>query len=115
MIERLRGHLPRLVALFSLLSAQVLTTNAQANGWQGGWHGDWGWGHMIFWPFMMLLLLGGLIVLIVLAIRWTSSGSIGGGVGASKANRALEILEERFARGEIDKEEFEERRRLLSE
>jgi len=42
-------------------------------------------------------------------------------VGRSTTNsewqkaRALEILEERFARGEIDKDEFQERKHLLSD
>ena len=55
---------------------------------------------MFFGPVMMLVLL-----FICLAVLGTIRGSRGG--------RALEILEERFARGEINKSEFEERRRLL--
>ncbi|WP_394141618.1 SHOCT domain-containing protein [Cytobacillus oceanisediminis] len=33
----------------------------------------------------------------------------------NKANNALVILKERFAQGEIDAEEFEERKRLLKD
>ncbi|MCZ6773307.1 MAG: SHOCT domain-containing protein [Proteobacteria bacterium] len=54
------------------------------------------------------------MILIVLAVRWMSGGSPRVGDGPAPGNRALDILEERYARGEIDKEEFEERRRLLS-
>lgn len=114
MMERLRSHFARLAVLVALLSAQTQWVHAQAERWQRGWHDGWGWGHMFFGSFMMLLFFGGLIILIVLAIRWMGSGSAAGGDSASRGNRALDILEERFARGEIDKEEFEERRRLLS-
>ena len=56
---------------------------------------------------MMLLIFGGLIVLIVWGIGQTSGGN------RSVGSRAIEILEERFARGEIDRDEFESRRRDL--
>ena len=78
-----------------------------------GW--DWGWGHMIFGSLMMVLFWGGIIVVIVLAVRWLGSGSSHGTMPATSRNKALDILQERFARGEIDKEEFEERKRLLSD
>jgi putative membrane protein len=75
--------------------------------------GDWGWGGMIFGPIMGILYIGLIVAGIVLLVRW-----LGGGQGIAAAPRgktAMQILEERFARGEIDKDEFEERRRMLSD
>lgn len=67
-----------------------------------------GWGGMAFGGLMMLLwlaLLVGLIVLVVKLLRGTS---------ARTANRdALDTLGQRFARGEIDATEFEERSQRL--
>lgn len=81
------------------------------------WHygGNWGWGHMIFGSVMMLLFWGVIIVGIVIVVRWLAGG-VSQQSGSSPARkRSLEILEERFAKGEIEKEEFEERKRLLSD
>lgn len=75
-----------------------------------GWDG--GWGHMIFGSGMMVLMWGGIMLVIVLAVRWLGSGSLGGSPTASHGSTALDILHERFARREIDKDEFEERKRL---
>ncbi len=60
----------------------------------------------VLWLLFAALLVVGVVVLVrVLTER---------GVGSStSASSALEILEERFARGEIDPDEFEERRRAL--
>ncbi len=73
------------------------------------WGGGWGWGHMIFGPLMMIAFVGAIVVVAVLLIRWLGRGSTG-----PARKTPLDILQERFARGEIDKEEFEERNRLLS-
>ena len=110
MRELLKGKFPALLLLVTFLSMQAQSATAQPGMWGDGW----GWGHMFFGSFMMLLFWGGLVILIVLAVRWMSAGSPRGGDGPAPGNRALDILEERYARGEIDKEEFEERRRLLS-
>jgi putative membrane protein len=93
---------------------QAHSAAVQADDWGGGWHDGWGWGHMFFGSFMMLLFWGGLIILIVLAVRWMGGGPARGGDGPAQGKRALDILEERYARGEIDKEEFEERKQLLT-
>ena len=85
-------------------------------GYGPGWHGGWGWGGMIFGPIVMILFVAAIVVLAVVALRW-----LGGGHGPGMPWRGLgggsplDILEERYARGEIDKEEFEERRRTLRE
>jgi putative membrane protein len=70
----------------------------------------WGWGPMFFMTLVSLLIVAIIVVAIVLVARSVSRD----GSGSTHARRpALEILEERFARGEIDREEFEERRRAL--
>jgi len=59
----------------------------------------------------MLLFWAGVILLVI----WGVKAAINGGSGdrRSDPDRALRILEERFARGEIDRAEFEERKAAL--
>jgi putative membrane protein len=70
---------------------------------------------MLFGSLMMVLFWGGIILVIVLLVRWIGSGSAGGAGVPSAGKTPLDILSKRFARGEIDKEEFEERKKLLSD
>ncbi len=72
------------------------------------WHDGWGW--MIGGPFIMILFVAAVVVLAVLAVRWLAGP---GTTQGSKGKNALDILKERFARGEIDKAEFEERHKTL--
>jgi putative membrane protein len=74
------------------------------------WMGDWGWGHMAYGGWMMVVFWGGIILAVVLLARAFGSGRSGPGRVS-----ALDILQERFARGEIDKAEYEEKRRTISE
>lgn len=66
----------------------------------------WGW---LLWSILFLIFLAAVVVGSIFAVRslWRRGGV------ESSSGRALEILRERFARGEIDREEFEERRRML--
>jgi putative membrane protein len=77
---------------------------------------DWGWGmHPMMWGawgfgmmLMMVLFWALLIVGVVFLVRWL--------LGQSKESRtdsALEILRQRYARGEINKDEFESKKRDL--
>lgn len=77
-----------------------------------GYFWDGGWGHMFFGGFVMLLFWATLIALIALAVRWVVSSCSGSWPNSRMT--AKQILEECFARGEISKEEFEERKRALA-
>jgi len=71
-----------------------------------GWGGGPGFGlwHLLWW----VLLIAG----IVFVVRLLAGG--GRTWGRDAPDRALEILRERYARGEIDKTEFENRKRDLA-
>jgi putative membrane protein len=65
---------------------------------------------------MMLFSLLFLVLIVVGIVFVVRSFSGDGRTTASPGgNRALDILDERFARGEIDQAEYEERRRTLTE
>lgn len=70
----------------------------------------WGWGGMVFGPLIMIGWLAILVAVIVLVVRWLGSGTPGIG---SPHRLPRDILDERFAKGEIDQEEYEKRRKTL--
>ena len=113
MRRRLTNVVMALPAALVSVPALAQTPADRPEYWHYGW--NWGWGHMIFGGFMMILFWGAVILMIVLAVRWLGGRSSQGAGSQPPGKRALDILQERFARGEIDKEEFEERRRTLGE
>lgn len=86
--------------------------------WNNDWNhmGDWSWGWGIFGMSMMVLFWGAIILLVFYAVRSSVSQSQGiDAIATRETDRALAILQERYARGEIDREEYETRRRILEE
>lgn len=80
--------------------------------WAGGWYGM-----MIFGPLFMILVLAVVIAVAVFLVRWLGGPwhSVQPPYHMPPGRTPLDILKERYARGEIDKEEFEERRRILGD
>ena len=79
--------------------------------WGGGWHG-WFVG-----PVMMIVFLAIVVVVVVLIVRWLAGpghGPVATPHGPG-GKTPLDILKERFARGEIDQKEFGERRKVLGD
>lgn len=113
MQRRLTNALMALPAALVSVPALAQTPADRSDYWHDGW--GWGWGHMMAGSLMMVLFWGAVIVAIVFAVRWLGGGSSPGAGAQPTRRRALDILQERFARGEIDKDEFDERRRLLSD
>jgi putative membrane protein len=71
---------------------------------------QWGGFGMFLGPIFMILLVVGIVAAIIYVLRL-----FGGGIGPHANDRALTILKERFAKGEIDTEEFTARKKALAE
>ncbi|MGM0561234.1 MAG: SHOCT domain-containing protein [Pseudomonadota bacterium] len=103
------------LSTLSLASAMAVTAAPAALAQSGnsyGYHMMDGWGGWFMGPIMMLLVFGLLILGVVLVLRALGIGDSTHSKGNSQ-DRALEILKERFARGEIDEEEYQNRKKHL--
>ncbi|HTM07700.1 MAG TPA: SHOCT domain-containing protein [Verrucomicrobiae bacterium] len=95
--------------LGKVIAMSPLVPLIQDRGYEWGWrmHSMWG----IFGIGMMLMMLVFWVLVIVglvAGIRWLTGQSKG-----LRSDSALEILRQRYARGEINKEEFETKKRDL--
>ncbi|HUZ01196.1 MAG TPA: SHOCT domain-containing protein [Thermomicrobiaceae bacterium] len=82
--------------------------------WGPGMMGYGGYGGSPWWGIAMLAFWALVIVGVVLLVAWLVRQGQGQRLATGSADdRALSILRERFARGEIDAEQFEQMRRTL--
>ncbi|WNJ99914.1 SHOCT domain-containing protein [Thalassospiraceae bacterium LMO-JJ14] len=70
------------------------------------------WNGMLMGPMMMILMTVVIAVAIVLVLKFLGVGG-GGNHGKDVRDNSLAILNERFAKGEIDSAEYEERKKTL--
>lgn len=107
--------IPTVLLLPEAAWAQAPSDTERYHGWGPHMMGWGGGGYaMIFGPLFMILFLAVLVALAVVLARWLG-GPWPGTYPPHQFRTPLDILKERFARGEIDKAEFEDRRRVLGE
>ena len=78
------------------------------------WHGgDWVWGGSILMTVAMVVFWALLITAVVLAVRYLISSQGTGSAPVAGPSRAESLLAERYARGEIDDDEYQRKLTLL--
>jgi putative membrane protein len=102
-----------------LAFAQPTGSQQPAWDWPGPWH-MWGGGWGLWWifPLLMFFMFIVCIAIFFLGHRWGGGGHRHRGRRRHMMDRswgdptysALQILNERFAKGEIQKEEYEEKK-----
>jgi putative membrane protein len=113
MTQRLSAFLVACSVLaMTATQAVAQQTQQQAPPWYGPgpwWSDGYGWQFWWICPFMMLFMLG-VMAVIMLARRhagegrWATPGS---------PHSSLQVLSERFARGEIQRDEYEEKKAAI--
>jgi putative membrane protein len=101
-----------------LLLVVVPSISGGISGWQGGWGMmgpgmmggfGWGWSMPIFMVLFWVLIIWG-----VAALVGGSGRHNGWDSDPRPVDSALEVLKRRYVRGEIDREEYEGKRRDLA-
>ena len=102
------------LAIAGAFGAALISPAALADPGDGRYYdhyGMMGWGGWFYGPVMMLLFFALLVGAAILVVRLLGSDTLR--PGAKQEDRAQAILRERFAKGEITKEEFEASRKVL--
>ena len=104
------GVVASLLALAGVVAPAVAVAQDRSWEWHGSWHPMvfmWGVGGLVI--LAMILTFWALVITgLVVGLRWLM-----GQARPSRRDEAFEILRQRYARGEIDKQEFDTRRRDL--
>ncbi len=76
--------------------------------------GPWfGWGFGGWWMLAIMIVFWGLVIWGIVALVRRTSGNGCCGSNLQHSESALDILKKRYARGEVTKEEFEEKKKAL--
>ena len=72
-----------------------------------------GYGMMGGWGIFMMIVLVILIVIIVYAVMKLVQGGSNAGTTSNSRDEALEILNQRYAKGELSDEEYQQKKKIL--
>lgn len=118
-----RVIVPSVVAVFSQAATSAMAQVGEIpsrNGFYDHGHdmmwgsNQWGGFGMVLGPVLMILIVVGIVAGITYLLRLF--GMSGPAVSSHAAHdRALALLKERYAKGEIDSTEFTERKKLLAD
>jgi putative membrane protein len=76
-------------------------------GMMGGWGYGWGAAHMIIWVVILIAIIVGIVWLV-------RSLTANDGRSLPRRSAGLDVLEERYARGEINRDEYLQKKRDLT-
>ncbi|WP_406100845.1 hypothetical protein OG698_01005 [Streptomyces sp. NBC_01003] len=87
------------------------------------WYGGWGWGGWLVMVMFMVLFWALVIAGVVALVHYLAGSRLGhqnspppsSGEPGWRSRRAEDLLAERFARGEIEEDEYKRRLALLQE
>ena len=109
--NRLRKVLMWSLSILTLSNLYLISPALAQSGRYSGWHmGRWmmgGWGTGWFGMIFMIIFWGLIIVGLVLLIRWLIPNTISrASSDVSIGSKAMNILKERYAKGEINRDEL---------
>lgn len=97
------------IPITTMVATFLPMTSASAHWGDDDYMHHMGYAGGFFGFFMMLLVIGLLVAAIIAIVRWFGESR----TVRREQNTALDILEERFSKGEIDKNEFDDRQNAM--